>query len=112
MKIGSKIRIFREQRNLTANKLAKSAKISQSFLSNVERDISSPSLDTLEKICDALDVSIITLLQFGEADRTTLRAEMNTLIDNLSLLSDEEISSLNNFIETMLRKRWQHHPEQ
>lgn len=105
MKIGSKIRIFREQRNLSANKLAKSAKISQSFLSQVERDLSSPSLDTLEKISIALDVPIIQLLDFGETNQTNLSDEMKELIDNLGLLSENEISSLNKFIKAILDKK-------
>ncbi|MDT3418255.1 transcriptional regulator with XRE-family HTH domain [Brevibacillus aydinogluensis] len=106
MKIGSKIRIFREQRNLSANKLAKTAKISQSFLSQIERDISSPSLDTLEKICNALNVPIIQILQFGEKDQTTaLSPDMKDLVDNLHLLSQDEIAALNEFIKAILLKK-------
>jgi len=106
MKIGSKIRFFREQRNLSANKLAKSAKISQSFLSLIERDLSSPSLDTLEKICNALNVPIIQILQFGEEDQTsTLSPDMKDLFDNLHLLSQDEIAALNKFIKAILLKK-------
>lgn len=51
MDIGSKLRDLRIQKGLTQEELANRAELSKSFISQVERDITSPSITTL---CDIL----------------------------------------------------------
>jgi transcriptional regulator with XRE-family HTH domain len=62
-KLAQKIKRLRKEKNLTQIKLAKKAGIAQSFLSNIENDLQSPSLKNLEKISKALDISLPDLLK-------------------------------------------------
>lgn len=71
MGVGKRIREIREKkrsdgRKLSIRKLAEQAHISPSFLSDIERGITEPSLDTLRKIAVALGCSPSVLL--GEDD--------------------------------------------
>jgi transcriptional regulator with XRE-family HTH domain len=62
MNIGSKIRALRLDRDMTTPELAAKAKVTQSTISEIENDNRSPSLNTLEKICNALNVPIMEVL--------------------------------------------------
>jgi len=60
--LAKKIKSFRREKELTQLKLAEKAGIAQSFLSNIENNLQSPSLKNLEKISKALGVSLNDLL--------------------------------------------------
>jgi transcriptional regulator with XRE-family HTH domain len=57
MNIGTLIRRCRKERKLTLKVVAEKASISEGFLSQVENDVNSPSVDTLIRICNAIGVS-------------------------------------------------------
>ncbi len=57
MKIGEKIKNLRLAQELTQEELANRADLTKGFISLLERDLQSPSLDTLELILNALDTS-------------------------------------------------------
>ncbi|MFK0296361.1 cupin domain-containing protein [Streptomyces sp. NPDC090442] len=65
--IGRHLRAERLERGLTLEKLAEQTGLSRSYLSNVERDINSPTVNTLRTIVEALDTTLSRL--FLTADR-------------------------------------------
>ena len=65
--IGKQIRHRRKQKNLTLKQVAEKAECSDVFISQVERSLASPSIATLKRIANALDVNLISLLQADEA---------------------------------------------
>ena len=66
MKIGNKIRRLRLQRGLTQEELANRCELSKSFISLLERDLTSPSLDTLSDLLETLGSDLPTF--FREQD--------------------------------------------
>lgn len=58
MKIGSKIKDLRKKQGLTQEELADRAELTKGFISQVERDVTSPSIATLEDILQCLGTSI------------------------------------------------------
>ena len=66
MKIGNKIRRLRLQRGLTQEELADRCELSKSFISLLERDLTSPSLDTLADLLETLGSDLPSF--FREAD--------------------------------------------
>lgn len=70
MKIGKSIRRLRKGKQLDQENLAKQTGITQSYLSQIENDRKDPSMSTLRKICDALNVSLpgLLLLSMSEED--------------------------------------------
>ncbi len=63
MEIGSKIKELRTLNGLTQEELADRSELSKGFISQLERDLTSPSISTLEDILQCLGV---TLSQFFE----------------------------------------------
>jgi len=58
MKIGSRIKDLRIQQRITLKELAKKTGLTTSFLSQLERDLTSPSVGSLEKIAEALNTKV------------------------------------------------------
>lgn len=58
MDIGSKIRKLRIASDLTLEELASRSELTKGFLSQVERNLTSPSISTLEDILEALGTSL------------------------------------------------------
>lgn len=56
MNIGTLIRRYRKNQKMTLKAVAEKASISEGFLSQVENDVNSPSVNTLIRICNALGV--------------------------------------------------------
>lgn len=66
MDFGKTIKELRLKHNMTLRDLAKTSGCSISFLSQLERDLVSPTVASLKKIADALGVTITSF--FGEDD--------------------------------------------
>ena len=54
MNIGEKLRRLRLQRNLTQEEMADRCELSKGFISQVERDLASPSIATLTDMLECL----------------------------------------------------------
>ena len=61
MELGNKVKELRNQQNMTLDELSKKSKVSVSLLSMVERNISAPTVRTLEKVVKALGTTISSL---------------------------------------------------
>lgn len=66
MEIGHRIKQLRVERRITLNELAKRIGLTTSFLSQLERELTSPSVNSLEKIARALHVRVADFFQEGE----------------------------------------------
>lgn len=58
MKIGEKIKLLRMQNNLTQEELADRAELTKGFISQVERELTSPSIATLVDILESLGTNL------------------------------------------------------
>ena len=63
MKIGKKLKELRLQKNFSLEQLAKKVGLTRSFLSQVEKDKTSPSIASLIKILSALNVKMADFFQ-------------------------------------------------
>lgn len=95
MNVGERIKYFREQKNISVNKLANLAGVSQSYLREIELGNKQPTVEYLEYICWALNIS---LKEFFSNDDTTIHP---FLVSALSKLSDEEQLKLADFLITI-----------
>lgn len=62
MNVGERIKELRIKCGLTQKQLAEKAKISNSYLCDIEVGRTNPSLKTLEKICRAFEIDLKDLL--------------------------------------------------
>jgi len=73
MNIGTLIRRYRKEKKMTLRVVAERASISEGFLSQVENDVNSPSVDTLIRISNALGVNAGDLLgQVSKKEKSVL----------------------------------------
>jgi transcriptional regulator with XRE-family HTH domain len=56
--IGNNLRLLREQKGITQFELAGRAHVSQSHISDIERNRKNPTIKVLDKLVKALDCSI------------------------------------------------------
>ena len=68
--LGEELRNARTAAGLTQEALAHAAGVDRSYLSQLERDLKSPTLDMLFRVCDALGISAAALVARVEAKRS------------------------------------------
>ena len=71
--LGARIRSRRLARRATLRQLAAQAAVTESFLSQVERGVASPSIASVQRIARALDTSIAELFAADESAGTVVR---------------------------------------
>jgi len=95
MKLGEKIKEIRKNKNYTLKRLSEETNLSIGFLSNVERDLNSPSISNLQQICQILGVNLMEILE-GKKDDYPLvkKTDREEIFSNLE--SHVKVESLLN----------------
>ena len=75
MNIGTKIKHLRTQKGLTLAELASRCELTKGFLSQLERDLTSPSITTLSDILEALGSSLAEFFREDKNEKITFRAQ-------------------------------------
>lgn len=101
--IGRKIRMYRNQSQITQSDLAEKLNVSAKYISAIERGVSKVSLIRLDEIANLLNVKIVDLLAdsdttksyYGEVESIELTKNWSTkqksiLIDVISSLNKNE----------------------
>jgi transcriptional regulator with XRE-family HTH domain len=95
---GEKIRTVRERSGLTLKTIAEKAQVSESLVSQIERNKISPSIDTLLAITDALEIDLDWLLSGFKKDRAVniIKADSRSVLvsenfreEKLSVIEDK-----------------------
>ncbi|WP_055667907.1 helix-turn-helix domain-containing protein [Desnuesiella massiliensis] len=101
--IGEQIRTFRQSRGLSQEQLALRANLNTTFLGQVERGIKKPTIDTIEKIVIALDISFEDIFNF---DKNIPTYKDTGIIDKIAFelngRSHEEQQAVYNFVKQIL----------
>jgi len=63
-KFGKRLREIRKNKGISQEKLSKRAGFDRTYVGKIERGERSPSLETIEKLADALEVEILELFKF------------------------------------------------
>jgi transcriptional regulator with XRE-family HTH domain len=78
--LGERLRYLREQRGFTQKQLALNAKVSQATIAHIEISSKDPSVETLRKLAEALDIHVATLFSTNDVyvfDLKRLRRKYN-----------------------------------
>jgi transcriptional regulator with XRE-family HTH domain len=81
MKIGERIRNLRQLSNLTQEELAERANLTKGFISQIERDLTSISLDSLIQILEAMDENISDFFRETPEERIVYREKDRVAIE-------------------------------
>lgn len=101
--VGENIRYNRNQRGLSQEQLAFKSEINASYIGQIERCEKSPTLKTLDKIVNALDITFEDIFTFDK----NIEHQNTTIIDKIAFefkgRSDEEQIFVYNLIKEILR---------
>ncbi|MCM8710502.1 helix-turn-helix domain-containing protein [Clostridium sp. SYSU_GA19001] len=100
MDIGQRIRELRKSKNLTITALAKEIEITREFMSSLENNRYIPTLPTLEKICEVLNITLSDFFNEG-TEPIALTPELKELLENAKELTPEQLEQLTKFIKTL-----------
>ena len=87
MTLGQQVRALRRQRRLTHEQLAELAGVSLQHIGEIERGQGNPTLNSLVKLSDALDISLSELFENSEQYKS--EKEMRDLLHQLVEQSSE-----------------------
>ncbi|HAQ41369.1 MAG TPA: hypothetical protein DCM73_11430 [Clostridiales bacterium] len=116
--IGKKIRAIRKRKNLTIVELSEQINVTSGYISQIERDLISPSLAVLKRLSDALEVPLSSLFMedssqnvvtIQENDRTKVKfgninVELEFIMPVLS--KDEKADNVEAFLFRLKPKTW------
>jgi transcriptional regulator with XRE-family HTH domain len=99
--IGLRVKRSREAAGLTQEKLAELIDRSKEAVSNIERGVSLPGLDTIQTICEVTNVPMTSIIDDIDEDQnnTDLRARLNATFSHLSAYNKQLIVAI---ADTML----------
>ncbi|MGA6841341.1 helix-turn-helix domain-containing protein [Priestia megaterium] len=106
--IGDRIRTIRVQKRMTLSNLAEKAHVTKSYLSNIERNISTnPTIEFIEKVALALNMKPESLLGWEKDENEISNLENSFLYVKKYLLTmdDEQLVELKDYIDFILWKR-------
>jgi transcriptional regulator with XRE-family HTH domain len=94
--IGSHLRAIRKSQSMTLQQLSSQTGFSIGYLSNIERDLVSPTIQVLSDICTALSIDMTTFLQplsakkpvFKKADREIVYQSTSQKVQYESITPD------------------------
>ncbi len=93
--LGARIRVLRHRKGLTLRGLADAAGVTESFLSQVERGLASPSISTLRRIAAGLGESIGSLFDDDGEPGVLVRHDARRIIDYPGLGARDEFITPN-----------------
>src|SRR6188472_1293369 len=74
-RVGARVRSLRRERGLTIEQVAAATGLTKGFISQLERDRTSPSLSSIARICDALGVRLSHIFEREPAPALVRRNE-------------------------------------
>ncbi len=74
-RVGARVRALRRERGLTIEQIAAATGLTKGFISQLERDRTSPSLSSIARICDALGVRLSHIFERDPAPALVRRAD-------------------------------------
>ncbi len=106
--VGRKIRKLREERGLTLVDLGRKAGISYTHISEIERGNTCPSLKTITKLANVLDLSVTYfftdkngVIPGGYQSQAQTKKRPELIIDEINRLLPGEIEFLGRFLDVM-----------
>ena len=96
--IASRLKFLREKRGMSIYRLAREAKVSQSFLSAIEAGQKVPTITTLQKICEALGISLV---EFFTDEPTQVPNHLRPLLDESRRLKPAQVKKLTEFLASL-----------
>ncbi|MBW1739754.1 MAG: helix-turn-helix transcriptional regulator [Deltaproteobacteria bacterium] len=87
--IGARIKSLRNSKNITQEQLSERTGINPKYLSSIERGKENPTLNTLIRLSETLDVDLWEVFEFVQEESPVMRK--NLLISLINEANDEQL---------------------
>jgi transcriptional regulator with XRE-family HTH domain len=107
MSFGTNIKRVRTEKGISQEELGRRISVHPNQLSKYERDQAAPSIDVVQRMAEALEVSIDTLV-FGaeqKLDASISDRELISLFNRVQLLSDRQKDTVKDFLSAFVLKQ-------
>ena len=101
--LGKRLAAARKNKHITQEYLAEITELTNNYISNIENCRSIPSLETLMKLCSALDVTPDEMLMGVTPKSATYMND--ELLENVSKLTPREKRMVNSFVTLLQEER-------
>ncbi|ADY56306.1 helix-turn-helix domain protein [Syntrophobotulus glycolicus DSM 8271] len=98
MNYGKRVKYFRDVAGISANALAKNVCLDPTTIYKIEANDAKPSLGSLERICEALGIS---LADFFSEDNQELEPELRRLLNTAKKLTTEQRDYLQKLLDSL-----------
>ena len=103
MNIGEKIKAIRKSKGLSQKQLAENLNVSEAMISQYERGIKNPKIETVAKMADALEVTPFDIMGMAFFDATLpvemIRNEVNAFDSVEIAFGSKSVELLNEFVQ-------------
>lgn len=99
--VGGRVRIYRKLAKLTQERLAEKADLSVHYLSRIETGGATPTLESLERIAQALGVQIGELFQFRQGEEQEVKELLQQINRFLRHRTPQEVRMVKHIIELL-----------
>ncbi|UMQ53430.1 helix-turn-helix domain-containing protein [Leptospira interrogans] len=106
--LAKNLKLFRKKKNWSQTELAKNAGTTLTHINRLETGKSNPSIEIVQKIAAALEVSIDDLVSESRNNTQEIRFENQAFYEKIKLLdtfSEEERNAVNVVIDSILTKK-------
>lgn len=104
MDFGTRLKKIRQAKEISQEELAKMIQTSRSNIANYETGKNMPSLDILNKLSQALNVSTDYLLGNSSLDFELELAKIGLSTKDMNTISEETKAEIKNFVEYIINK--------
>jgi len=103
--VGERIRVLRLERGLSQEQLALKAELNTSFIGQIERGLKSPTITSLEKLVNAMDIKFEDVFSFDAPTPTKDTTVIEKIGFQISGRTLEEQEDIFQFVKQLLSWR-------
>ncbi len=110
MSLGMRVKVLRRAKGLTQQGLADAVNVSRVYIQSIESNRRRPSMDLLERLAEALDVTVADLVKDSPGDGKRMQLEEVLASGQVEVwyrsrkLSPREVKRINRLVETILEE--------
>ncbi len=101
MDVIARINEIMKQQGLTTYQLSKKSGLSQSTLANMNTRNTTPTIPTLESICDSLNMSLCQFFADDSTDFYPVNGQQREMLDLFIRLDDDQQEAILNLLRTI-----------
>jgi transcriptional regulator with XRE-family HTH domain len=102
--ISRQVRRYRRAKGLTQSQLAEAAQISVDSVAAIERQKSTPSLETLAQLTDVLSVELVDLIGSDAGPGSDSDQEIQELVDFLKVRSAGDVRFATDLVQRVFKR--------